>query len=434
MDWYIVLPSALFVLLGLLFCGLPIFVAFFVLNLAGLLIFIGPRGFGLLINSVYETGTSTLLTAIPLFIVMSEILFRSGSVDVLFNSMNKLIGRIHGRLYYFVIALSTIFGALSGSGIAVTAMLSKSAIPVMERLGYDRRFSIAMVLGGACLAPIIPPSTLAVIIGSIADVSISKLLIAGIVPGLVLAMIFAVYVAITMKFKPHLAPRDTDEGITTWRIRIVSLANCLPFSIVIFGVMGVILLGIATASESAATGVVASLLTAAYYRKLSMSLIIESIKSAVITTAIIMAIMVSSKLFTQLLSFAGATSGLVAAVASLPIGGMEFVWVTMAVTFVMCMFMDQIAFMLLAIPMLQPLLKTFGLNPVWFWELFLINLSLGSLTPPFGYDLFTLKALMPHFEMKLIFGAAWKIVWIIVLGMLLFALVPSLVTFLPSLM
>ena len=187
MEWYVVLIVGLTLLLGLFLSGAPIFIAFMIINVVGTLVYFGPAGFGMFANSLYDTTTFPTLIAVPLFILMGEFLFRSGTMDVLYNSLDKLVGRSRLRLYYLSIALSTMFGALSGAAMGVVAMLGRSLFPGLIARGYDRRISTGTILAGASLAPIIPPSILVIIIGSLAQVSIARLLIAGIIPGLILA-------------------------------------------------------------------------------------------------------------------------------------------------------------------------------------------------------------------------------------------------------
>ena len=164
MEWYTSLGLAIALLMGLFALGIPVFAAFLTINVLGTLWLMGTAGFGMFANSVYDSMTSETLTTIALFVLMGELLFRSGSIDVIFDSLDALMGRMKGRLYFFVVALSTLFGALSGSALAVTAMLSRSALPTMQERGYDDRLSIGLILGGASLAPIIPPSLLVIII------------------------------------------------------------------------------------------------------------------------------------------------------------------------------------------------------------------------------------------------------------------------------
>ena len=435
MGWVEILLLAIGSLLGLMAIGLPVFVAFLIINAVGILALFGSRAFGLFANSIYETATSDSLVAIPLFILLGEILFRSGSVDVLFRAIDTLVGRMRGRLYVVVIALSTVFGALSGSAVAVAAMLGRSVLPRMLALGYDRKLSSAVILGGASLAPIIPPSLLVVVVGSLVkDVSISGLLIAGIGPGLLLGAMILGYVGFGVWRRPALAPGSPARGAKRGGREIgLALLSMLPFTLVIAAVMGFILAGIATPSESAATGVISAVLVAAIYRRLSLGMLGEALWGAARLTAVILVIVASSKLFGQVLSFSGATRGLVAFVTTLDLQPWLMLLIMMLVPFVICMFVDQIAFMLLAIPLYEPLMQHYGFDPIWFWTLFLINLTIGSLTPPFGYTLFALKGATADMAIEAVFRAAWPVVAVFLVGLGLLVLLPGIVTLLPSL-
>lgn len=434
MEWYFALGAALTVLFLLLATGLPVFVAFLIANISGVLIAIGPRGFGLFSNSVYETMTSESFVTIPLFILMGEILFRSGSVEILSNALDVLIGRLRGRLYFLIIALSTVFGALSGSAVAVAAMLGRSILPTMREKGYDIKLSNMAILGGASLAPIIPPSLLVIVIGSLVNnVSIAGLLVAGVVPGIILAALLGSYILLRIRANPALAPAQEDHTRRSLREKTWALISMLPFGIVIFAVMGLILLGVATPSEAAATGVVGAALTAVIYRRFSIGMVWTALRSSVGIAAMILLIVASSKLFGQLLAFIGATSGLIEFVGGLTIADWAMFAFLMLVPLILCMFIDQFAFLLLAIPLYEPIIRTYDFDPIWFWTLFLINLTVGSLTPPFGYTPFALKGAAEGVGIGEIYRSAWPVVAIFLVGMLIFALVPALITFLPGL-
>jgi TRAP-type mannitol/chloroaromatic compound transport system permease large subunit len=176
------LSGSLGLLLALFLAGLPIFIAFLVINILGVLLIMGTPAFGLFANSIFETTNTAAFAAVPLFLLLGELLFRSGTIHMLLESVDTLIGRISGRQYFLCVMLSTIFGALSGSAMGVAAMMARLLYPVMIGQGYDRRLSTGLILAGASLAPIIPPSVLVIIIATLADVSVAKLLIAGIVP------------------------------------------------------------------------------------------------------------------------------------------------------------------------------------------------------------------------------------------------------------
>ncbi|MFO0987283.1 MAG: TRAP transporter large permease subunit [Alphaproteobacteria bacterium] len=434
MTWWLALGIGLAFLLSLFALGVPIFVAFLIVNIAGVLAFFGPAGFGLFANSIFTTATTTALVTAPLFVLMGELLFRSGAMEVVLNSLDRLIGRIRGRQYVLCILLSAILGALSGAAIAVAGMLGRSLLPAMLNRGYDRKLSAGTILGGASLDPVIPPSVLAIIIGTLADVSIAALLIAGIVPGLVLALLFLVYVLIRVWRDPSLAPEPArDEGPARGS-KTMAVVRMAPAGLVFFMVIGLIMLGIATPSEAAATGALGALVVAALYRALRLAAIVEALKSAVNVAGQILLIMCSAVMFSQLLTFTGATTELTKIVTGLELGRPLMLLLMMALPFVLFMFLDQVALMLVIIPIYQPLLKILGFDAVWFWTLFLINAAAGALTPPFGYVLFALKSAAPELSMGEIFSASWPFVWLLVLGIAIFALFPPIVTFLPSLM
>jgi tripartite ATP-independent transporter DctM subunit len=433
MDSPIALASGLALLCLTLAAGAPIFIGFLLLNLLGVAALFGTAGFGMFTGSVIDSMSSLNLTTIPLFVLMGEILFRSGAVDVVLDSVDQLIGRVHGRLYVFTIVLSTIFGALCGSAVAVVAMLGRTVLPTMHARGYDAKLSAALIQGGASLAPIIPPSLMAVLIGSMANVSISALLIAGLLPGLLLAALSLAYAFWRLWRDPSLAPRDEADAPQAKRQPLRAVLRLLPFSVIIFAVMGLMLLGVATPSEAAATGVVGSLLAAAWYRKLSLGMLRESVTSTVTISSMILVILAVSVFFGQLLSFTGATARLVEMLSHVELPPMAMFWLLMIVPFVLCMFIDQLAFMLVAIPIYAPLVTKFGFDPVWFWTQFSINMTLASLTPPFGYTMYALRAAAPDLlTLKQVFDASWPITWVFVFGMAVMSVFPSIITWLPA--
>ena len=289
-------------------------------------------------------------------------------------------------------------------------------------------------MAGASLAPIIPPSLLAIIVGSIADVSIAQLLIAGVLPGLLLGGIFLVYVFARIALNPSLAPASVaaERDNVTFGDQLLALARILPFAIVVFSVMGFIMLGIATPSESAATGVVGALLTAAIYRNLSLRMIWESVMASITVSAMILTIMAMSKMFTQLLAFTGATSELVHLVANLGLSPISMLLLMLAVPFLLCMFIDTIAVILLTIPIYQPVVNSLQFDPVWFWLLFLINITLGAITPPFGYTLFAFKAVVADMPISSVYRATWPFVLLFLCGLAIIIVFPGIATWLPN--
>jgi tripartite ATP-independent transporter DctM subunit len=411
MAWSAILAGGLTLLLAAFLTGMPIFVAFLAINTAGILVVFGDRGFGLIANSIFDSGSIVALSAIPLFILMGELLNRSGSVDLLFRSMVKLVGRVPGRQYVLTIFLSVIFGALSGAAMAVAAMMSRSLYPTMIARGYDPKLSMGAILAGASLAPIIPPSVLVIVIATLADISVAKLLIAGIVPGLVLAGAFLLYISLRVSFDPTLAPEEPGPRVkVTLAEKLIAIGQMLPFSIIIFLVIGLILLGIATPTESAATGVVGAMIVSAINRRFSLKIAYEALGSAAFITSMIIVIVASSNMFGQLLAITGSTGQLVKYVSDLTADPNLLLFLMMLIVFVLCMFIDQIAIMLIIVPIVKPIVAALGFDPIWFWTLILINLTVGGITPPFGYTMFAFKGGAPEVPLSSIFASIWPFV------------------------
>ncbi|GLQ29390.1 MULTISPECIES: TRAP transporter large permease [Roseobacteraceae] len=413
--------------------GMPVFVAFLTVNMGATLLVLGPAGFGMFSGSFYETATNSTLVTIPLFILMGELLFRSRAVDVLFQSIDTLIGRVPGRQYVLSIVLATVFSTLSGAAMGVAAMLGRSLLPGMIARGYDARLSVGTILAGASLAPLIPPSVLVIIIGTLAGVSIAGLLIAGIIPGLIFAGLFAAYVFLRIWRNPSLAPQNEEATPRVeFKDTLIAVGRLLPFTIIIVSVMGLILAGVATPTEAGAMGVLGALMTAAIYRNLSFQMVLESLGGSVKISAMILIIMASSKLFSQLLAFSGGASALTAWIVGLDVSPWLMLVLLMVLPFILCMFIDQIALMLIVIPIYLPIIDSFGYDPIWFWLLFLVNITVGGITPPFGYTLFALKSAWSEGSLSTVFAAAWPFVALFILGMIILAVAPGLTTYLPS--
>ena len=275
-----------------------------------------------------------------------------------------------------------------------------------------------------------------IIIGTLANVSIAGLLIAGILPGLMLSAMFLVYTLGRVRMNPALSGEGEggDAPSATLGEKIMAVVRVSPFAIIIFCVMGFILLGIATPSESAATGVLGALATAAYYRRLNWRMVSESLGSAAFITSMILVIMASSKMFSQLLAFTGSTGQLTQLVTTLDLSPYVMLFIMMLIPFVMCMFIDQIALMLVVIPIYQPLLITFGFDQIWFWLLMLLNVTVGGITPPFGYTIFAFKGAAQDVPLGDVFAATWPFVGLFLIGMVIIAAFPGLATWLPAML
>lgn len=427
----IVMTGVLLLLFG---TGLPIFVTFLIVNIAGTFLLLGMNGFTLLTNSIYDTATTGSLTAIPLFILLGELLFRGRALTVLFQSIEVLVGRVRGRQFVLAVVLSTVFGALSGAAMGVAAMLGKTVLPGIKARGGSSSLAMGAIVSGASLAPIIPPSLLAIIVGTLAGVSIGDMLVGGIVPGLMMAGLFVFYILARIRFDPSLDTDEDDAPETRGTGGVLkALLALAPFTIIVGSIMGFIMAGIATPSEAAATGVLGALVTTMIYERLSVSVLRDAVLSAARISAMILIIMASSKMFSQLLAMSGGISALTSTISAMDLPSWAMLLMLMAFPFVMCMFIDQTALMLIVVPIYAPLVAAYGFDPLWFWLIFLVNITVGGITPPFGYVLFALKGAAPGEPMTAIFRSAWPFVGIFILGMVIMAAFPQMVTFLPSL-
>ena len=426
---------ALAILVTLLVAGTPIFVGFLLVNVIGVLVYFGPAGFGLFANSIFSTATTDTLAAVPLFIVMGELLFRSGTMEVLFSSLDRLVGKVRGRQYVLCVLLSAILGALSGAAMAVAGLLGRSLYPSMIKRGYDPRLSAGTILGGASLDPIIPPSVLAVILATIAQVSTGKLLIAGTGPGILLTLMFLVYVFIRLWFNPKLAPDTSEEDRAKGSV-IMALIQMLPACMIFFLVMGLVMIGIATPTEAAAAGVAGAFVLSYFYGGLSMSMLRQSFYAGVTVSSLLLLIMCCAIMFSQLLTFAGAPQYVGELVRTVQLPAPVMIFIMLAIPFFLhiLLFLDQVALLFILVPIYKPILASYHVDEIWFFTMLLIVATVGGISPPFGYTLFAMKSALPNLSMTELYKAAWPFVWLICLGILVVAIYPPIVTFLPNLM
>lgn len=442
MDWTVTLLITFGALLGLMAMGLPIFACFMLINAASIVLLIGTRGAGLFVNSMLDTVTSEALVAIPMFILLGELLFRTGGVTKLFEGLDALIGAIRGRLYVIAVMVAAFLGAISGSALASVAVLGRFVYPTMIERGCDRKLAIGTILGGATLDAIIPPSIVGIILATLANISVGDFLIAGIGPGLVLAGGFAAYAVIRTTLNPALdsrpvAPAPHALGAAAAEAapepRLRQLVVVVPLLGIVFLVLGLVMLGVAQPTEAAACGIVGALVFSVAVGTFSFTMLWQTCWGAALTTSAVLIIIASSKLFSQVLAFTGAANGLVEFSTSLDLAPWAFFALMMLVVFVLCMFIDQIALMLIMVPIYAPLVEHLGFDPIWFWMMFLVNILFGGITPPLGYTMFVFKSAAPEVPLSEIYRAVWPVIGIAFLAVVLMCLVPGIVTVLPNL-
>jgi len=435
MEWWEVFSFFIGGLVLLLVVGFPIAFAFLLMDIVGVLVFMGSRGVLQLPLQIFSSLSTFTLSPIPMFILMGELMFHSGVAYRTIDVLDKWLGRLPGRLSLLAAAGGTLFSALSGSTLANTAMLGTVLLPDMQKRGYKPAMSVGPIVGVGGLAMLVPPSSLAVVLAALGHISVSKILIGGVVPGLLLGGLFAVYIIIRCWVNPDLAPRYSVAATSIQERTLMFLRYVMPLGIVIFAVLGLMMLGIATPTEAAASGVLGTVLVIALFRKLTFDAVKKSIVGTLEITIMIFMIIAASNAFSAILAFSGATTGLLGVVGKLNLPPLMILVGMQLMVFLLGMFMETISIMMICLPIFMPIVKLLGFDPVWFGVIMLINFEMGLITPPFGMLLFVMKGVAPK-EIT-IEDICWSALPFIVCDAAVMALiiaVPSIALWLPSLL
>jgi len=434
MSWQL---AALLLLGGstlLLFLGMPVALSFVAINIVGAWLFLGGEaGLAQVVRNSVLSVMSFSLTPIPLFVLMGEILFHTGIAIKVIDGIERLIRQVPGRLAVVAVVAGTVFSAISGSTIATTAMLGSLMLPVMLARGYHPTLATGPIMAIGAVDMLIPPSALTVLLGSLSGISISKLLIGGVVPGLMLSVAFVAYIIVRAKLTPALAPPTpivSRPGWESWRLLVLYV---LPLVAIFAVVVGAMSGGFATPTESAALGALATMLVAALYRTLTLQALMRSLKGAAAISGMIMFIILGATTFSQILSFSGATDGLVSAILGQGLSVLAVVALMMLTLIFLGIFVDQVSMMLITLPVFMPIVVQLGIDPIWFGVLFLICMQLGLLLPPHGLLLMTMRGVAPpEVKMGHIFQAVVPYVIMSLLLLALLLLFPVLATWLPT--
>jgi tripartite ATP-independent transporter DctM subunit len=416
--------------------GLPIAFCFMLINVIGVFIlWNGEPGLMQLVRSMRDSITHFTLLPVPLFILMGEVMFQSGISNRAIDSLDKWLGRMPGRLSYLAVGGGTLFATLSGSSMATIAMLGSTLVPEMEKRDYKKAMTLGPILGSAGLAIMIPPSSLGVVAAAIGEFSVGKFLVAIIVPGLLMAVLYATYITIRARLQPHLAPIYDVPPLTLMEKVMPTVRYILPLGFILFLVLGVIFLGIATPSEAAALGCLGTFILAAAYRRLTLALVKKALLETVQITAMVLLIMTGALAFSQIMSYTGASQGLVEAAINLPIAPIFVVILMLIVILFLGMFMDVVAIMMITLPIFIPIIKAIGFEPVWFGAMYLLNIEMATTSPPFGLSLFVMKGVAPpDTTMGDIYLGALPFLSCDLVAMILMLVFPNIVLWLPGLM
>ena len=429
MDWVVQLVLVLGLLFALLMGGMWLPFAILISGLIAIGFVDGWSGFNALGFVLWGGTNSFTLTAIPLFIFMSDVLLRCGVTEPLYRSLARLVWRLPGGLLQTNILSSALFAAICGSSVATAAAIGTVALPNLEKRGYNKHMSYGSLAAGGTLGILIPPSIPLILYGSFTEVSVAKLFMAGVVPGIALALLFMLFIGISSLLRPSrdMSVIDRDAKISLIR----TVLDLIPFAILMIVVLGSIYFGYATPTEAAALGCVIAIAIGALLGQFSWRVIGESISASLRASCAILFIVVAAMVFAYAFENANLGTRLTEYILSLQLDRYAFLGALLVLYLVLGCLIESIAMIVITVPLLYPTVLAYGIDPLWFAISLVVLIELGQLTPPFGINVFVIKKIsnaplsdvlrgtVPYYGLMLGF-------------LLLLTLVPELATWLPS--
>jgi len=434
-EWYWAAAILFGLGVGLMMLGIPVAIAFFATNIVAAVLFMGGgSGIAQVINNGFGAMTSFPLVPIPMFLLMGELFFHTGLANRCFNAADKLLGNVPARLSFVTLIGGTAFAGPAGSSMGSCALLGSLMVPEMTRRGYSKYLSIGPIMGVGGLAVIIPPSALTVLLATLGRTDVGDLLIAGIIPGLVLAAMYGLLIYGWTVVDPSAAPGYPAKPVPRReKIRLVFVDVIPMVGVIVFSVL-IMLTGWATPTEAAALGAVSVIVLAACYGELTWKAFVRSIDGALRVTVMAFLIIFGSATFAQVLAFTGASSGLMHWAIGFELSPLGMLLAMIGVLLFLGCFMDQLSMMLLTAPIFFPLAKTLGFDLTWFGLIMLLALEIGYTTPPFGLLLFVMKGVAPPgTSMRDIYLAGLPFIACVMLLIALIIAYPPIATWLPSL-
>jgi tripartite ATP-independent transporter DctM subunit len=434
MSTIVIILMCIAVALFLLMLGGPVFICLGMAGILGLFLNSGFSGLALVQTTVFDSVSKSTLMAAPLFIFMGEIIFQSGMGTDLYNTFSRVLRRLPGSMAVATVAASAVFGAMCGVSIAAVATIGVIALPEMLKRGYDPKLASGAVCAPGALAMLIPPSLLFILYGEVAGVSVAKLFTAGILPGILLAVLMCGYIIIhEIKF--------SSSGVDMQGMPLPLKEDAGLFKgiwaplLLIVAVLGSIYFGIATPTESAAIGAVGAFVIAViFYKKPCINLLKETLDHTARVSSTILIIFIGASIFTLFLNFLRLPDALAGFVAGLEISP----WVTMVCIQIMLlllgMFVDGASMILITTPILLPVIKALHWDPIWFGVLMVTNISIAVITPPVGLNLYTLASISKDVDMETILKGTMPYVAVEFVGLLLLIFFPQISLWLPGLM
>ncbi len=418
-----------FVLILLLGLGTPVAFCLGFLATAGILCFLHIGNLYQIAEVAADVSTNLFLLTCPFFIFMAEVVAFSGVGDDIYTAAHDWLSWVPGGLAVSSIVTCTGFAAICGSSPATAATVGLVSVPEMVKRGYNRRLAVGSIAVGGTLGILIPPSINMIIYGIITEVSIGKLFVAGIIPGIMMSAILCLSVALAVKIKPDLAPRVQS---VSWRERFSSIKRVWAFVVLALSVMGAIYAGIATPTESAAVGATFAMAIASLYRRLSIKTLSDALLRTVSVTAMIMFLIIGGNLFAFLLSTLTIPQYITDTITALSLSKWTVMITLNIILLIMGCLLDPMAIMVISLPIAFPIITQLGFDPVWFGVVITINVEMGMITPPVGLNLFVLKGVLSEIPMKDIVTGSIPFVALLALGLALIMIFPFLATWLPG--
>lgn len=430
MNLFIVSTTLLGLLIFSLGSTIWVGLSLFIVGIAGFTFFTGSPPLTILANILWNNTNGSTMMALPLFIFMGEILFRSKISENLFKGLSPWVNKIPGRLIHVNIVACTLFAAVSGSSAATTATVGKITLPELLKRNYDKSLCLGSLAGAGTLGFLIPPSMMMLVYGIVAEVSIGKLFIAGVIPGIILAGAFSTFTILRCLKNPDLSPQGDSY---TWQQRLETIPQLLPVIILILMVLGSIYTGWATPTEAAAVGVLGALIFAALSKSINKEIFQEAVLGSVKTTCMIMLIVCGASFLSVAVGYLGIPAKLTQFIGTLGLSKYQLILILSIMYIILGCMLDGFSMIVMSLPLALPLIKAAGFDPLWFGIYLIIMIEVAQITPPVGFNLFVINGLVDEDVFKIALYALPSFLLILLVVVLITAY-PQIVLALPNMM
>lgn len=437
MDVTSIVVISLIVFIVFMFLGIPVWSVLLGTGLIFLLIWQGPKSLYMAIASVADSLTSELYIAVPSFVLMAVILQHSGVATDLYDTMYKWFGGLRGGLAIGTIAMCVVIAGMTGMGGTGVLTMGLLGLPEMLRRGYHKDIALGCIPSGGALGPIIPPSIILIVLGGYSGVAVGPLFMGSILPGLLIAGLWMIYIAVRCYYQPNLAPALSKSERASLREKLISLRGVILPILLILAVLGGLYMGLWTPSEAGCTGAIGAFIVALIKRKVNWQIIKTSLQSGVKITAMVMWCLMSAKTFSHFLTTSGITDSIGDLLTRLPTGTLGVVALMCLIAIILGMFIELVPIIMITIPVFMPVLITLQVDLIWFMIIYNVSLCVGYISPPFGMNLFYTKGILPKgsgLTMGDIYHGAWPFFAVMLVSLIMLILIPSISTFIPNLM